>query len=125
MINLIEQVIDKLYLNNQKLKPARIIEEICKQSFEQNIITPPEATIRRRICKIPLVELQKRKENSLLLVGNFSKVDYPLSVVQIDHTLLDIILVDPIDRLPIGRPYLTIAIDVSLALQALIFIVQH
>ena len=39
-------------------------------------------------------------------------MDYPLSVVQIDHTLVDIILVDPIDRLPIGRPYLTIAIDV-------------
>ena len=32
------------YLNNQKLKPARIIEEIRKQSFEQNIITPSEAT---------------------------------------------------------------------------------
>ena len=113
--SLIEQVIDKLYLNNQKLKPARIIEEIRKQSFEQNIITPSEATIRRRICKIPLVKLQKREEDStslLPIVGNFPKVDYPLSVVQIDHTLVDIILVDPIDRLPIGRPYLTVAIDV-------------
>ena len=113
--SLIEQVIDKLYLNNQKLKPARIIEEIRKQSFEQNIITPSEATIRRRICKIPLVKLQKREEDStslLPIIGNFPKVDYPLSVVQIDHTLVDIILVDPIDRLPIGRPYLTIAIDV-------------
>lgn len=113
--SLIEQVIDKLYLNNQKLKPARIIEEIRKQSFEQNIITPSEATIRRRICKIPLVKLQKREEDStslLPIIGNFPKVDYPLSVVQIDHTLVDIILVDPIDRLPIGRPYLTVAIDV-------------
>jgi putative transposase len=27
--------------------------------------------------------------------------------VQIDHTLLDIILVDDIDREPIGRPWLT------------------
>ena len=113
--SLIEQVIDKLYLNNQKLKPARIIEEIRKQSFEQNIITPSEATIRRRIDKIPLVKLQKRQEEDISLlpiVGSFPKVDYPLSVVQIDHTLVDIILVDPIDRLPIGRPYLTIAIDV-------------
>ncbi len=46
------------------------------------------------------------------IIGNFPKVDYPLSVIQIDHTLVDIILVDPIDRLPIGRPYLTLAIDV-------------
>lgn len=39
-------------------------------------------------------------------------MDYPLSVVQIDHTLVDVIIVDPIDRLSIGRPYITIAIDV-------------
>ena len=64
-----------MYLNNQKLKPARIIEEIRKQSFEQNIITPSEATIRRRICKIPLVKLQKREEDStsLLPIGTFLK----------------------------------------------------
>lgn len=35
-----------------------------------------------------------------------------MSVVQIDHTPLDIIVVDEIDRLPIGRPWLTMAIDV-------------
>lgn len=64
--SLIEQVINKLYLNNQKLKPARIIEEIRKQSFEQNITAPSEATIRRRICKIPLAKLQKREEDCRL-----------------------------------------------------------
>ncbi len=103
--SLIEQVIDKLYLNNQKLKPAQIIEEIRKQSFEANIITPSEATIRRRICKISATKLQSREESNISttpIIGSFPKVEYPLSVVQIDHTLVDIILVDPIDRLPIG-----------------------
>jgi hypothetical protein len=33
-------------------------------------------------------------------------------VVQIDHTLLDIILVDDLHRLSIGRPWITLAIDV-------------
>lgn len=33
-------------------------------------------------------------------------------MVQIDHTLVDIIIVDPVERLPIGRPYVTFAIDV-------------
>jgi putative transposase len=32
--------------------------------------------------------------------------------VQIDHTPVDVIIVDEIYRLPIGRPYLTVAIDV-------------
>jgi putative transposase len=39
-------------------------------------------------------------------------VDEPLGVIQIDHTPLDLILVDDIHRLPVGRPWLTLAIDV-------------
>ena len=35
-----------------------------------------------------------------------------LQVVQIDHTLCDVIIVDSQDRKPIGRPVLTLAIDV-------------
>ncbi len=36
----------------------------------------------------------------------------PLEQVQIDHTVIDLIVVDDRDRQPIGRPYLTLAIDV-------------
>src|SRR3546814_9200103 len=35
-----------------------------------------------------------------------------LQQVQIDHTVVDLMIVDEYDRVPIGRPYLTIAIDV-------------
>jgi len=35
-----------------------------------------------------------------------------LSVVQMDHTLADVILVDPLERRPIGRPWLSLALDV-------------
>ncbi|MGP9558618.1 transposase, partial [Psychrobacter sp. AOP7-A1-24] len=44
--------------------------------------------------------------------GTFPGADYPLSVIQIDHTPADIILVDDKHRKPIGRPYITLAIDV-------------
>jgi putative transposase len=37
---------------------------------------------------------------------------WPLSLVQIDHTLVDVIVVDTVTRLPIQRPWLTLAIDV-------------
>ena len=36
----------------------------------------------------------------------------PLDVVQIDHTLVDLIVVDEVTRSPIGRPVLTLAIDI-------------
>ncbi len=44
--------------------------------------------------------------------GAFPEVDGPLGVVQIDHTPLDLILVDDVRRMPFRRPWLTLAIDV-------------
>jgi putative transposase len=32
--------------------------------------------------------------------------------VQIDHTVVDLVVVDERHRLPIGRPYVTVGIDV-------------
>lgn len=37
----------------------------------------------------------------------------PMDIVQIDHTLADLILVDDAFRRPIGRPWLSVALDVS------------
>lgn len=113
--SLICEVIDDLYLTPQKLSPACIVEEVRKRCVEKIIAQPSGATIRRRLNNILCTKLKIRGENTIAtepIVGCFPEVDHPLSVVQIDHTLVDIILVDPIDRLPIGRPYLTLAIDV-------------
>ena len=37
----------------------------------------------------------------------------PMEVVQIDHTLVDVIVVDRENRQPIGRPWLTLAVDIK------------
>lgn len=39
-------------------------------------------------------------------------VSRPLQVVQVDHTKADIFVVDEESRQPIGRPWLTLAMDV-------------
>ncbi len=44
--------------------------------------------------------------------GSFPNADYPLAYVQIDHTPLDIEIVDDEFREAIGKPHLTLAIDV-------------
>jgi putative transposase len=44
--------------------------------------------------------------------GVFDSAQRPLDLVQIDHTKLDIIVVDDEQRLPIGRALITLAIDV-------------
>ena len=38
---------------------------------------------------------------------------WPLSLVQIDHTLVDVIVVDRASRQPLQRPWLTLAVDVA------------
>ncbi|WP_288397427.1 Mu transposase C-terminal domain-containing protein [Sulfitobacter pontiacus] len=38
---------------------------------------------------------------------------HPLDIVQIDHTKADVTVVDPVTRRPLGRPTLTVAIDVN------------
>jgi len=110
--DIINETIDKFYLNSQKLSAAKVIEEIRKQCFEKQINSPSEITIRRRLHSISLELLKKRGDdrNKLItpITGKFPEVSYPLDVVQIDHTLVDIIIVDPIERLPIGRPYVTL-----------------
>ncbi len=40
-------------------------------------------------------------------------ISRPLELVQIDHTLVDVVVVDELARKPIGRPWVTLAINVA------------
>ena len=52
------------------------------------------------------------QEKSRLIKWNYT-VGSALAVVQIDHTVADILLVEPHNRSVVGRPTLTLAIDVA------------
>ena len=65
----------------------------------------PRKVIRRREGQDAARDLQG-------VGGEPPAVTAPLEQVQIDHTVIDLIVVDDRDRQPIGRPYLTLAIDV-------------
>lgn len=72
--------------------------------------TPPSrATISRRW-------VEHRDKESMKLSGpapGHFVARHPLDIVQIDHTLADIMLVDEVFRRTLGRPWLTLAIDVA------------
>lgn len=53
------------------------------------------------------------------LRGSFPNADFPLAVVQIDHTPIDLILVSDHDRQPVDRAYLTLVIDVCTRMRRL------
>lgn len=116
---LVDEVVRDFYLTDQRRSISDTCLEVVRKCREANFKPPHPNTIRNRINEIAeKVRLTKRmgykaaKEKFQPILGSFPNADYPLAVVQIDHTPVDLILVDDLHRLPIGRPYLTLAIDV-------------
>lgn len=117
--SIIKDTIDKEYLTTQRKSVKKVYLEIKRQCLAASITVPHENTIRLRINQLTQkYKLSKRinKKETLHkfapIQGAFPDANYPYSVIQIDHTPLDIILVDDIYRRPIGRPWITLAIDV-------------
>lgn len=116
---IVTDTISAVYLNKQKKSVAKVIQEVERLCAKVGLQPPHANTIRNRIKKLDAFKKTKAREGGKAardayapLKGHFPGADFPLSVVQVDHTPLDIILVDDIYRLPIGRPWLTLLIDV-------------
>lgn len=116
---IIQDVIETLYLNTQKRTQKKIIDAVIQKCKTAKLKPPHANTIRARIKAVSPQLKTKRRQGAKAArdkfgaaAGKFPGAGYPLAVVQIDHTLLDIVLVDDEERLPIGRPWLTLAIDV-------------
>lgn len=116
---IISTAIDEVYLTTQRKSVQKVHLAVQRACFEKNLQPPHINTLRNRIDKLShqhkVSKRHGRKaagEQFSPLRGSFPDADFPLSVVQIDHTKLDIILVDDYYRRPIGRPWITLAIDV-------------
>jgi putative transposase len=117
--NLINEVINDFYLTVQRPNVQATIREIHRRCYLEDIEKPSKNTIRNRIKEIKEKDLlrgrgqrKRAKQKFTAKAGQFPDANYPLSVIQIDHTPVDLILVDDKHRRPIGRPFITVAIDV-------------
>lgn len=115
----VEDVIEELYLTKQRTGFSKIYRTIESECKKLNITPPNDQTVRNRIKAIDPKFAMKKRFSSKKANGEFGNFEgeypegnFPLEVYQIDHTPLDIIVVDSTFRKPIGRPYLTLAIDV-------------
>lgn len=116
---LVNSIIHKEYLTSQKLNAVKVYEKIKMECVNAKVAPPNYNTIRNRIANLSdYLVLSKRNDkkstDSLYkpIKGKFPGATHPLAVIQIDHTLLDVILVDEKHRQPLGRPWITVAIDV-------------
>lgn len=115
----IQDVIDEHYLKSQRPSIQSTIAEVAVRAKAQGVAPPSASAIRARIAKIPEKQLLRKRgfadqarNRYTPSVGKFPGADYPLAVVQMDHTPIDLIVVDDLHRKPIGRLWLTVAIDV-------------
>ena len=117
--SVVEQTIRDYYLTPQRPTVKKTITEVFRRCQERGIVPPSHVTIRNRISKISEKEQlrgrgykEKAKNKFIPTPGRFPNAQYPLAVVQMDHTPADIILVDDVHRKPIGRPWITLAMDI-------------
>jgi putative transposase len=116
---IIQKSINDLYLSQQKFSARKVYFDIVRRCKNARITPPSENTVRNRIAQIEEKKKIKYRESAILADRKYRNTDgmfpegkYPLDFIQIDHTPMDIDIVDEVYRRPIGRPYLTLAIDV-------------
>jgi len=112
-------VLENQYLTRQRPSISHITREINRRTREAGLTAPHYSTIRARIHALSQEEqLRGRYDPKLAknkcqpMKGGFPDAGFPLAAVQIDHTTLDIVIVDELSRKPVGRPWMTVAIDV-------------
>lgn len=115
---IISDVIEKHYLTIHKPSIKSVINKVKIKCLDKNLTFPSDGTIRNRISQLSQYKVLKQRTNKSLANDMYKPApnkyisDYPLQVVQIDHTKVDLQILDDTHRLPIGRPWITLAIDI-------------
>jgi putative transposase len=120
----VEAVIRELlrthYLTRQKRSVAAVHREIARVCRRRGLRVPSRGAIERRIAKLDPVKGMAAREgpgsDAARALRSAARIapaaGAVLEQVQIDHTMVDVTVVDEWHRLPVGRPYVTVAIDV-------------
>ncbi len=116
----VRDAIADVYLQPEKPRLSDLLKEIQRQCQRKGLRMPNFRTVKRRVDALDAKEHLRKRAGAKAANDRFrptrvlSTTDLlPLERVQIDHTRVDVIVVDEGDRLPIGRPWLTLAIDVA------------
>jgi len=114
----IDDAIQAVYLTRQKPRVSDLLTEIRRCCYASQLKPPGRWAVTARLLAKPQSEVIARRRGRKAARDRFSPVvgslepKWPLSLVQIDHTLVDVIVVDSVTRAPIRRPWLTLSIDV-------------
>ncbi|MGY0793713.1 Mu transposase C-terminal domain-containing protein [Azospirillum argentinense] len=116
--DIIDAAIEDTYLTREKPPVSELVREVNRRMRKAGLKEVMATTVQRRVDRLPADLVLRRREGPKAArdkIGPHTcryEVEHPLDVIQIDHTLADVIVLDDIHRQPIGRPWLTLAIDI-------------
>lgn len=117
---IIEDCVQRFFLTDQNPSIAKTVKEIRRVCFNAGLPLPAYNTVELRIGWITARERmarrvgeKKAREKYDPHKGQIPDAEWPLALVQMDHTLLPVIIVDDVYRKPINRAWITLLIDVK------------
>ena len=115
--NILTKAIHDFHLTQERPSMVETALEVASRCRKKGLKAPSPSTVRNRILALSerLVTRERLGPKAASVfspsVGTLPGADRPWSVVHIDHTKLDLMLVDRETRQPIGRPFITLAED--------------
>ncbi len=93
-------------------------KRLAKDQGNSQLRCPSYGTLYARYRALPEIEKTEARLGKRLAKlahglgrGSISGADHPLALVQVDHLEVPVVVVDETDRLPIGKPWITVLID--------------
>jgi len=115
----IAEAVGDFYKTRQKVSINQLHKEVRRLCRLRGVRVPSWQTLKARIAAMDPADLMAMRNGPKAASDRFRAVPrqyeaaYALNIVQIDHTLADIIVVDREYRKPLQRPWLTLAIDIA------------
>ncbi|WP_376093938.1 Mu transposase C-terminal domain-containing protein (plasmid) [Roseomonas sp. CCTCC AB2023176] len=111
--------IEEFYLDRRCPTLADLMREIARRCAERGLVAPSRRAVTLRVRALDRVKVLRRRSGAAharrklgLIAGHLTE-ERPLALVQVDHTLADVMVVAASGRHPLGRPWLTLVIDVA------------
>ena len=119
VLSIVERHYRGLYATRRRPTLTRFWREVAADCRRERLSAPSIRRLGRWLATHDQAELLRQREGKgksepvFLATPGMLVAAAPLAIVQIDHTKVDVTVVDPDTRLPVGRPTLTLAIDVN------------
>lgn len=126
LVEILTEAIDTVYLTEEKKTVRDTLDHAIAEVSRENVLRvesyrlplPRLRQLKRMIAAIPAYDRYAARHGKRAADIYFRSVkkapgtSLPLERVEIDHTRLDVFVVDEETMLPLGRPWLTLCIDV-------------